>query len=290
MQRLAIVLNPDSGSSETSKKEITKLFDSKRFSLQYFDITQGLGKLQKSIHVYDPESVIAVGGDGTVNAVATIVTQLNLPMGVIPTGTLNHFAKDAGLPSSLQEAASDIMEGAITKIDYATVNDRVFVNNCNFGGYPEMVMKRDELNLPSKPLAGLVAAIQVWSRHKKQLFEIVIDGEPQKVLAGSLFIGNNSYQLSGVKFTAREYLDRGRLQFVIVKTGRLQNLAAIIMSFIVSGSHQKAEVREAKQITIISSRNFYDVAVDGEVARLSMPLNIVIHPKALRLIMGHTKK
>lgn len=284
-QRLAIVLNPDSGKNETSKSEIKKLFGDYNVTLEFFDIKKGIDTLADQIAKHKPQAVVAVGGDGTVNAVANIVTKLALPMGVIPAGTLNHFAKDMGLPIDPIQAAAVIAKQRIAKIDYATINDRAFVNNCNLGGYPETVMQRDKSSLPSKWLAGVIAAVKVWNQHKRQNFALEVDDNKMRVRAGSLFIGNNSYQLEGVQFTARPKLDQGRLQLVVIKTGRLRHLVSILISFITKRAHEKVDIHHAKELTIRSAKTHYNVAIDGEVAKFDMPLSIKIHSKALSVLV-----
>lgn len=287
MKRLAIVLNPGSGKSETSKGEIAKLFNTKKFELKFFAITKGVGALQKDIKVYTPQAIVAVGGDGTVNAVATIASQLQLPMGVLPAGTLNHFAKDMNIPTDLAEAATVIAKLHTVSVDYGTINDRVFVNNCNLGGYPETVLKRDKLtgSIPSKFIAGIIAALHVRSDHSRQKFEVTIDAKTNMVRAATLFIGNNRYKLAGTQFTTRRHLNKGILQLVIIKTGRVRHLLGILIGFIVKRPHEKAAVYEAKTIQIRSGREKHNVAVDGEVISLYAPLTIVSHPKKLMVIV-----
>ena len=287
MKRLAIVLNPGSGKSETSKTEIAKLFKSKEFELKFFAITKGVSVLQKAIKAYKPKAVIAVGGDGTVNAVAAIVTQLDLPMGVIPAGTLNHFSKDLGLPAEPAEAAAVIVKLNATNIDYGSVNDRVFVNNCNLGGYPEAVLKRDELSsgVLNKWLAAIIAAIHVRLQHRRQKFVLNTDGVTINVRAGSLFIGNNRYQLEGTEFTKRKRLDQGMLQLVVVKTGRVRHMLGILVSFLMKRPHEKVAIYEAQQIVVHARGRQHNVAIDGEVIQLATPLVIKIHPKELQVLV-----
>lgn len=285
MKRLAIVLNPDSGKTETSRAEISKLFKSNQFELKFFDITKGIDVLQKHIQKYSPNSVIAVGGDGTINTVANIAVQLNLPMGVIPAGTLNHFAKDLGLPQDSTQAAVTITKQHITKIDYGSVNGHIFVNNCNLGVYPEIVRKRNKLSLPSKWLAGMVAAIQVRLQHERQRYDITTDDLSLRVRAGAVFIGNNSYRLEGTTFTTRERLDQGTLQLVIIKTGRIRHFARILLSFIFKHPHEKVATYQAQNIQIRPRQQLTKIAVDGEVIELETPLEVKTHPKSLKVLV-----
>lgn len=282
--KLVIIINPDSGSSSTDETDIRQCFADQDVSLTFYDIKKGTPALVESMRAKQPDVIVAAGGDGTVNTAAVIATQLNLPLGVLPVGTLNHFAKDLGLALDLPTAAKTIMEGKLRRIDYADINGRVFVNNCNLGGYPETILKRDASAITNKWLAAAVAAIKTFRQHRKQLFDIVIDGHKQQIQAGSLFIGNNCYQLAGTKFTTRQRLDEGILQFVIIKTGRIRHLLAIGISFLLRKSHEKVTTYKAQTIEIRSKHSSYNVAVDGEVVQFSMPLKITIHPKALQVI------
>ncbi len=88
--------------------------------------------------------VVAGGGDGTVNAVAGMLAGTDTPLGVLPMGTLNHFAKDVGIPLNLAAAVRNLFTGQISKVDVGEVNGRVFVNNSGVGFYPHFVRQREE--------------------------------------------------------------------------------------------------------------------------------------------------
>ena len=77
--------------------------------------------------------IVAAGGDGTVNSVAAAVIDSDKILGVLPLGTLNHFAKDVGIPTDLQEAVRTIIAGHTIEVDAAEVNDRIFLNNSSLG-------------------------------------------------------------------------------------------------------------------------------------------------------------
>jgi diacylglycerol kinase family enzyme len=89
--------------------------------------------------------VVAAGGDGTVNAVASVVAGTAVTLGVLPVGTLNHFAKDMTLPLDLNEAAAVIVAGRVVSVDVAEVSGRIFVNNSSIGVYPNAVAIREQL-------------------------------------------------------------------------------------------------------------------------------------------------
>src|SRR5580704_9214605 len=92
-----------------------------------------------------PEAIVAGGGDGTISTVAGALTGGRIPLGILPLGTFNHFAKDLRIPIDLAQAVKTIAAGITTSVDAARVNDRVFVNNSSIGIYPNIVEMRDAL-------------------------------------------------------------------------------------------------------------------------------------------------
>jgi len=78
--------------------------------------------------------VVAAGGDGTVGAVASALAGTDVAMAVLPMGTLNHFARDAGIPLDLEAAAQAMVDASLRQaVDVAEVNGHVFVNNSSIG-------------------------------------------------------------------------------------------------------------------------------------------------------------
>ena len=89
--------------------------------------------------------VVAAGGDGTVNAVASALAGSDMPLGIFPLGTFNHFARDIGIPLGPEAAAKVIATGHPKRVDVGEVNDRIFVNNSSLGVYPDIVRERESL-------------------------------------------------------------------------------------------------------------------------------------------------
>ena len=109
------------------------------------------------------EAVVAGGGDGTIRAVAAHLAGGSIPMGVLPMGTLNHFARDLGIPVDLPGAIRTIAEGTVHALDVGEVNGEIFLNNSQLGVYPPVVKVRDrerEEKQRGKWLATLSAMLQ----------------------------------------------------------------------------------------------------------------------------------
>src|SRR4029077_18325609 len=101
--------------------------------------TADITTLAKGLLQSGRRTLVAAGGDGTVNAVAAAIVGSEAVLGILPLGTLNHFAKDLKLPLDLEGAVRTLKTGSVQKVDVAQVNGRVFVNNSGLGLYPSMV-------------------------------------------------------------------------------------------------------------------------------------------------------
>ena len=75
------------------------------------------------------DAVVAAGGDGTISTVAAGLVDTQVPLGVIPLGTFNHFARDIGVTPTLEQAVQIIAAGHVRRIDVGEVNSHVFINN-----------------------------------------------------------------------------------------------------------------------------------------------------------------
>src|SRR5919107_358211 len=110
--------------------------------------------------------LIAAGGDGTVNTLANVAIEADVPLGVLPQGTLNHFAKDLGMPTDLDGALAVVLAGHTRRVDVGEVCGRIFVNNSSLGVYPRIVRLRERFGGrgPAKWLAAAWATLAVLRR------------------------------------------------------------------------------------------------------------------------------
>lgn len=89
--------------------------------------------------------VVAAGGDGTISAVAAAVARTDTELAIVPGGTLNHFAKDHGIPTDLAEACAVAVAGRVVPADVAWVNGRLFLNTSSVGVYAKFVRLRERI-------------------------------------------------------------------------------------------------------------------------------------------------
>lgn len=234
--------------------------------------------------------VVAGGGDGTINAVASVLAGSGVAFGVLPLGTLNHFAKDIGIPLELDEAVRNVAEGRRIQVDVGEVNDRVFLNNSSLGLYPDIVHEREKqqhrLGRGKWPAAAW-ATIAALRRFPFLSVRLTVDGAQLARRTPFVFIGNNEYSMQGLSIGARERLDRGVLSlYVAQRPGRLGLLRFAFRAMCGRLAQERDfDVMLSKQFDIETRHAHLRVATDGEVTVMATPLRYRIRPAALTVIV-----
>ncbi len=238
------------------------------------------------------QPVVAGGGDGTVNAVAGQLAGTETPLGVLPMGTLNHFAKDVGIPLKLEQAVHNLFTGQIRKVDVGEVNGRVFVNNSGIGFYPHFVRHREEMQRRGhvKRIAVLIALHALFRRYFRLRVKSHMDqAEAFEPLTPFLFVGNNRYQTSGLDMGTRPTLDSGRLWVCTApKTGRDKIWWAALRTLVGSPTDRDLSVFETEELRVELETPRINVSTDGEVGIMDAPLHYRIRPRALEVIVPNT--
>ena len=235
------------------------------------------------------ELIIAAGGDGTMGSVAGELAGSKAVMGIMPLGTLNHFARDLGIPFDIAEAAKVIAQAKTRKVDIAEVNGHTFINNASIGLYPLMVMDRDGQRKRlgrSKRLAMLVASLRTMARFHSRRLTLSTDGGEAKVDTPLLFVGNNDYQVALPSAGRREALDDGELCVMVMRSKSLPGFLAAIGRALIGIKRREEMVRVSgvKELKVDSPRSHLSVAMDGETVSLKPPLVFRIRPGALNVI------
>lgn len=194
------------------------------------------------------DAVLAIGvagGDGTVAAAAAVAGRRGLPMVVVPTGTLNHFARDVGV-YDLQEAVDASGAGQAVAVDLALVDvhpghgtdpetedvmrTRCFLNTASLGSYPDLVRLREKWE-PTWGKWPAFAAALVVVLHRAEPVEVRIEGRWTKVWF--LFVGNGPYHPRGMVPAWRPTLDSGLLDVrwlrADIRFSRLRAVAALLL-------------------------------------------------------------
>jgi diacylglycerol kinase family enzyme len=237
-----------------------------------------------------PGRIVAAGGDGTMNAVASLLAGSGIALGVLPLGTLNHFARDLGIPLELAEAAGNALRGKVREIDVGEVNGRVFLNNSSIGLYPAMVRRREKQRRRlgrGKWQAMLWASLNVLRAHPFLHLRLEVGGAEHRRRTPFVFIGNNVYRMEGFDIGARERLDGGVLSLYLTARRSRLGLLLLALRALLGRLYQGRDFEggTATRLRIDARHKRLLVALDGEVAAMDLPLDYRIRPRALRVIV-----
>ena len=236
------------------------------------------------------ELVVAGSGDGTISCVAGAIAGTKTKLGILPLGTLNHFARDLEIPVDLAEAAKLIASGRVRSVDVAEVNGRIFINNSAIGLYPLMVLDRETQQRRlgrSKRLAMIVASLRTLVRfHHRRLTLTVNDERTGRVDTPLLFVGNNEYRVDIGAPGQRESLDDGELCALVLRRKSRTGLVMASIRALLNRSRADDMVRldGVRTLKVGSSRPRLTISLDGETVPMKPPLEYRIRPKALKVI------
>src|SRR6266550_3808111 len=236
----------------------------------------------------DAEIIVAGGGDGTINSVASAAIAAGKTMGVLPFGTMNHFAKDLHIPLDLEGAIETIVAGQAIQVDVGEINDRIFVNNSSLGLYPSIVRERQKqqrLGWGKWP-AYVWAALAVLRRYPFLNVLLSVDGKELVSRTPFVFIGNNEYEMESLNIGGRACLDAGKLSlYMSDRTSRL-GLIRLALRALFGGLRQEKDFIAlcTKEVWIGTKHRHVRVALDGEGLVMEPPLHYRVRPRALRVL------
>lgn len=259
--------------------------------LNTFESGEDIRKLARRALRERPPVLVAAGGDGTVSAVADVVRGSGTALGVIPVGTLNHFAKDLGIPLDPAEAVRVIAAGRRVGVDVGEVNGRGFINNASLGLYPHIVRERTRQQRRfgrSKRTAMLWATLEALHRSRLLDVRLELEGAVQEFRTPFVFIGNNDYSLEGFDIGTRAHLEGGILNIYATRCTSAAGLFRLALRALFGRLRQADDFMETsvRALRVASRRrNRLLVATDGELNAFDTPLEFRIRPRALQVIV-----
>ncbi|HYW50974.1 MAG TPA: diacylglycerol kinase family protein [Gemmatimonadaceae bacterium] len=298
--RIVIVVNPGSGIAAGSGTDpvLMHAFGGSGFAATFVELSPDLdlrGELTRLI-AEGATVVAAAGGDGTVNAVADAVIGHDVTFAVVPQGTLNHFARDVGIPLDVSKAAAVILSGHTMDVDVGTVNGRTFLNNSSVGLYPLIVRLREEhaARGARKWAVALWATMRVIRETAPLRVQLTIDGVDVTRSTPLVLIGNNEYKMSGIDAASRTSLQDGMLALYLVKTSGPWKLLRLVWRIVTGSARESGELAmvaaAAATIDVPDDPTIVEleVALDGEVTTMPLPLHYEIRKRALRVLAPTT--
>jgi undecaprenyl-diphosphatase len=259
---IGVALNPSSGPALAA--DPAQVLTERLPELRVVEAEEGdlPAALQKA--AADAEVVGAAGGDGSANAAARVALERDLPLLVVPAGTLNHFARDLGL-ESVEDAAEAVAHGSVAEVDVGCLGEHLFLNTASAGAYVDLVRVRErwEERLGKWP-AFLLAVLYVLLRRKP--VEVELDGE--RMRAWAVFFGNCAYHPSGFAPAWRERLDDRLVDVRVLRADRPYGRARVLLHAL-TGTLDRCSAYEHKAVAAVRLRSLQGplpLSYDGEVA------------------------
>ncbi|MDX6807286.1 diacylglycerol/lipid kinase family protein [Terrihabitans rhizophilus] len=236
-----------------------------------------------------PDVVVVGGGDGSIACAAQRLKGQDIPLGIIPLGTMNLMAKDLGLPLELEGAVSVIAASNIRRIDVGVLNGHVFLCKAMVGLPANIAQLREHGRgkMNARGWLRLLRHLAVGlNRYPLLSMALLIDGQTKRVRTRAIAVSCNAYDEGFGRVLRRSHLDRGELVLYIPHGLTLWKLLRLGAG-LATGTWQKQEGLEShplKELEVLSPRKLLRAMLDGEVRLLETPLRFSVEAGALRVM------
>ena len=283
-----LICNPWSGGGKVAKFGLVDLAKDLGVEVVMLDHGLDLEELARNAIAKGADCLGMAGGDGSQALVASIAIEHDLPFVCVSAGTRNHFALDLGIdredPRLSLRAFSDGIE---RRIDYATVGDRLFVNNVSLGIYATIVQQEGYREAKSETTKAMLPEMLGST---KEPFDLQFTEPDGNEVDGAFLIqvSNNPYVLNvTLDVSQRRRLDTGTLGIVAI-SARSGSEAAQVFALSALGQRRRSQYWHeftTPHFAVRSRSGKVYAGVDGEALELSTPLEFQIYPRGLRLLV-----
>ncbi len=240
---------------------------------------------------HHPKRIVVAGGDGTVATVAAAVSGSETELAVIPGGTLNHFARNHGIPTDADEAVCVARDGRCIQADVGYTGGRLFLNTSVVGAYVTYVRMRERLErYMGYHLASLAAAVRLFFRLRSVRVVLDIDGVQKQYDTPLVFIGVGERELQVPALGNRLPHGRHCLHVLVVRERRAARVLAIALEAMTRGVQAAAQQPELESFlvdrcTLDMAGGMSRIAVDGEIVTMQSPIECRIAVGALTVVV-----
>jgi diacylglycerol kinase family enzyme len=294
--RIVAVLNRDGGTLKTTDldqlcERAAAIFAERGHELECRAVEGGAvdATLKEVVATPGVDAVIAGGGDGTISSAAAIAYASGLPLGVLPAGTMNLFARSLRVPLDLDEALVALADAEIDTADIAVANGRAFVHQFSVGIHARLVRIREESmsygSRTGKMLASLRAIAATALDPPRFEAELQTSRGSERRQVSGISVSNNPLG-EGQIFADR--LDRGVLGVYVALPMNTSALLKLAMDLFTGSWRQSplVEEREVAEVTLSfpKRRRGNQAVLDGELIDLDRSVRITLHPGALKVL------
>jgi len=238
----------------------------------------------------DLDAMLAGGGDGTISAAAGLAWQSGMPLGIIPAGTMNLFARSLKIPLDIWEAIDALADGDIAAADIGTADDRPFVHQFSAGLHARMVRLRNAMTYRSrvgKIVANTRAAFGVIFDPPEFEVEFEVDGVAESRKVSAINVSNNRFGDNGLLYA--DDLSGGHLGFYTTGPLKPAGVARLAFDILRGKLRENADVREmtGREVELHFPRvdRSINCVIDGELLPMDRDVSIRLHPGELKVIV-----
>lgn len=288
LKKLAIVINPKSGNGKSSK--VLSELDILKYSGKVTGIFEWKKKdevddLLSQVFAWQPDAVIAVGGDGTVNLIGSSLIHKNIPMGIIPAGSGNGLARHLGIPIETDKAIKKLIDARTIKIDAGKINQHHFF--CTAGlGFDAVVANRFA-GIKNRGLIGYSReSLLSIGQLKPEIFTLQFNDE-RHIFNALILTFANAAQFGNNAFIApRASIMDGKIDLTVIEKIGLLHVPGLIYRLFAGNIDKSSSVH-----TFVSEKFFIQrektgfLHFDGETAACSKNISVSILPSALTVLV-----
>lgn len=233
--------------------------------------------------------LVAVGGDGTITAVAEAAGAHGRTLGILPTGTFNFVARGLDIPETLDEAVELLMERRERPLSVAEVNGRMFLNNASLGLYPAILREREGIyrRWGRSRLAAYWSVVRtVLGAFRPLNLRVTVDGKVIRTRTPLIFVARSAFQLEHYGLEGADALRDDRFVLFLAPHASPVGLLFMAVRLAFGGLRTGRDIDRVigDDIVVEATRKRLLVARDGERSVMSPPLRFRIRREALRVI------
>tara|TARA_B100000902_G_scaffold34900_1_gene42053 strand:- start:542 stop:1402 length:861 start_codon:yes stop_codon:yes gene_type:complete len=285
--KIRFIINPTAGTGEQQGIEVYIAKNFHDYEILYTKEKGDAIKISKDAVEKKVNTVIAVGGDGTVNECLTSLINTDTALGVIPCGSGNGFAYHIGMSKSITKSIKQLKNSHIENIDTCSVNSMAFVNVSGIG-FDAHIAKLFSKNKKRGALSYLRLILKELN-YKSETYNINFDGIIRSVEAYMISFANTSQYGNNAKISPMSDVKDGLIDFVIVKKFPKWKLPIFLFLLLVGKLHlsKYVEIIQSKMMEITSQNTL--IHIDGETYKAKNPITINILEKSLKILQPNEK-
>ncbi len=286
-QSIPAFLNEKAGTAEDAKASLEK---SGSFDIHVVHPEKLKAAVEAEVKK-GAKRILVSGGDGSIATAASVLAGTEVELAVLPGGTLNHFARDNGIPTDFAEALEVATGDTTRKVDVAYVGDRLFLNTSSIGAYVTFVRVREKFEKRfGYRIASALAFLRIMTRLRPVRVTVEVDGRANTYRSPMAFVGVGERELKMPSLGSRVENGQRGLEVMVVSGSSAARVMALALAAVARGTKSASRTPEmdsfiVEKFAIELRHASAGVAVDGEIVVMETPLEYRIARDALTVVV-----